>query len=130
MKATFEQKIDHQLKINFDVIKGEVDLETIIQHEKERLQSDKFDENFNTLVDIRGTEFVNFLSDIGKFCEFLDRYTKEANINMARKCAIVTSSPVEAVNSTIFALDFGKRENSFKFKSFSTEEAAIDWLSY
>ena len=130
MGAIFEYKIDHDLKINYDIIKGDVDLNMVIQHEKFRISSEKFDENYNSLVDIRGASFINFMEDIGKFCDFLDSYTQQLNINMERKIALVTSSPSEVVNSTIFALGLKQKGTSLKFESFSTEEAAIKWLSH
>ncbi|QGY44178.1 hypothetical protein GM418_11055 [Maribellus comscasis] len=126
MNAVFKYKIDHELKINYDIIQGEVDLNMVIQHEKTRIQSDKFNEDYNSLIDIRGANFINFMENVGKFCDFLNDYTKR--INMERKCAIVTSTPLEVVNSTVFSLGLKQRGTSLKFESFSSEEAAIKWL--
>lgn len=129
MKTNFEYKIDHELKINFDIIKGEVDLNMLIEHEKIRIKSDKFNQNYNSLIDIRGAKFVNFLDDIDEFCDFLDAYTQQLKLNMERKIALITSNPLEVVNSTIFALGFGKKDSNLEIESFSTEKAAIQWLS-
>ena len=87
MEAVCQYKIDHDLRINYDFIRGEVDLVQIINHERKRICFNKFNQNYNSLVDIRGAIFVDFLNDIQKCCSFLNDFIKE--IDMKRKCAIV-----------------------------------------
>lgn len=127
MKTFLNYSIDHELKINYNVIKGEVNLETVIQHEQNRLSSSEFNEKYNTLVDIRGAKLLNFMEDIGKFVGFFDN--KKDLINLNRKCALVTNTPSELVHATLFSLGMEKKDVKMKFKVFSTIEAAKNWLA-
>ena len=67
------------------------------------------------------------MNDIQKFYGFLDDFTR--GINMKRKCAIITSTPTEVVNSELFAYGLTNMGTTLQFESFSTIKAAIKWLS-
>ena len=128
MDATIiKSKSYKQSKINYDLYIGEISLDAIIFHTKRRLLSFDFNKDFNSLIDIRGAIITNFINDIDRFCNFMKECLKNQNIQ--KKCAIVTSTPVEIVHAEHFANELINRSISLECGHFSSVEAAISWLS-
>ncbi len=128
MKPTIEYRVNHELKINQDIIKGRFTLEEILQHRWTELKKADYNDSYNMLVDIREAELIDFLQRMEEFVSFV----KEVSIdkNMKRKCAFLTSKPIDVVLAEVSKLYLKNLDTGIKIETFSTEEAAIDWLTY
>lgn len=127
MSTNYEYRVDPFLKINYEKIIGEVSILDIIKLKKEIVYSDDYQENYNLIVDIREATFTDFIQNIPQFTEFIIEISKFRNMN--RKCAFLTTKPVDVVNSELVKLNLDKLNIGIKMEIFSTENAALEWLS-
>ena len=84
--------------------------------------------NFINIPNGIDTKYFSPLSDVEKeiFYESIKDLT--ANLNMNRKCAILTDNPQEVVISELFKLRMNQ-SSLMNIKIFSTETAALEWIN-
>ncbi len=97
----------------------------IIDHYNRIAKNNKLPKILNTIIDCREAQFDIKTNEIN--------YTKEAvksALNKYEKIkeAIIIDKPYETAIATLFK-NYNAYLKSYSFKIFSTEEAAINWLS-
>ena len=126
MEKILEYRIDHKRKLIIDTIRGEIQLNELINHEKAKLHDPEHNDTYSALIDIRDSKFLLDKDEKEVVYNFYKEYS--AKINMNRKCAFLTSKPKEVVTSELFKLEVNQF-TEMTFRIFTTEEAAYRWLS-
>lgn len=125
MDKNLSFRIDHTKKIIYNTFKGRINLNDLQDFYKSKINSPDFNSKYSYIADIRGVEFELNLSDKEEMYKTLKGVS---SINEPyKKCAIITSSPQEVVYSEMFQKNI-KNHSSMKFKTFSTEQAAYQWV--
>lgn len=125
MEKILQYKFDHNQKIIYETIRGDIRFIDFIRHEKAKLNDPEHNDSYSLLADIRESRFL--MSDEEKKIVYEMFKKVGSKINMKRKCAIITNKPSEVANSELFRMGMGKF-SPMMFKVFSTEEAAYQWL--
>ncbi len=127
MDPVFEHRANHDLKINYNIIKGDFKFEDFVKDLDKVVHSPDYIDSYNILVDIREANFTDFK----KKSSILVNYFQEtvSLFNMNRKCSFITTKPLEVVHATLLIERLRKLGIQIKFQIFSTEEAAIGWMS-
>ena len=99
MKGYLENHINHELKINYNILIGAVDLNMLLEYLENLVESSEYKDNYNILVDIREAEMPDFLARMDEFINFFK--ASSGAINWSRKCAILTSKVDNVVISEL-----------------------------
>ena len=127
MKSNIENHIDPDLQINYNILKGTVVLDMLLDYLKNLVAAPGYNDTYNVLVDIREGDFPDFFERMDEFIQFFLSSPKE--INWRRKCAIVTANKQHAVISFWLKDKMEKLKFDLFVEVFSTEEAAVKWLT-
>ena len=125
MDKIVEYKFDHKHKVIIDRFKGEILFNDLMNHEKTKLSDPEYNDSYSIFVNIRDATFK--LSDAEKEIMYNLLKKTSTEINMNRKCAFITNTPLEVVNSELFKKNI-KKFAPMNIKTFSTKEAAYLWL--
>ena len=126
MDKILEYRFDHEQKIIYEILKGDITLNELLQLERNKFNDPEHNASYSVILDIREANFR--FSNVEKeiFYESIKDYT--ANLNMNRKCAILTNNPQEVVISELFKLRMSQ-SSPMNIKIFSTETAAMEWIN-
>lgn len=126
MEKIVEYSFDHDKKLIIQRISGKIlleDLDSILEKRKNDLQAN---DSYNVLCDARGVDFSK-LKKAEKELHYNDVIKFAKTINTQRKYAIIAENPKEVVASELFQYNLMKQTN-FDFRTFTTLEAALNWL--
>jgi hypothetical protein len=124
MKYSIE--IDHEWRIIRYKHSGIIHAEEIEEAWGEFLKIKDFTQNgYNLLSDYRDGKFKIPISHLSKMIEFMREIE---GVVKGRKQALIVSHPYSVAGSIIFR-DRVYKEIGFKVKLFSTEPAALKWLT-
>jgi hypothetical protein len=126
MKYSFDLIADHTHRVNINVLKGTINLETFVAHLKRNFANTNYSDQYAILVDIREAELPDFLGKMHEFIDFIQQASKETSLK--RKCAIVTSTPRDVVIGEMLRLRLEEINFDLKVSIFSSREAALYWL--
>lgn len=126
MESYLQNKVDRELQINSNILKGTVDVDLLLNYLKNLVKAPDYNETYNVLVDIREADMPDFYVRINEFIQFFCNTSNEINWN--RKCAIITSNPQQVVLSKLLEYEMDKLSSYLKINVFSTKEAALYWL--
>ena len=124
--AKVKYKFDHKLKIIFERIKGEITFDEIFSYQKNIISDPEYNSSYSIYSDIRDLNFKLSQTEIITMFNLLKEVTSEKNID--KKCAFITNKPQEVVNSELIKFRM-KKFSSINIKTFSTKEAAFQWLN-
>lgn len=127
MNAKFEYHVNHPKKLNHQILRGEIYLSELIQHRREIVYSQDYNDTYNILMDIREATFMDFREKFPHFMDFVKEIGQFRNMN--RKCAFITKNPEHVAYSEIVKLKLKLAEVKIDIEIFSTEEAALDWIT-
>lgn len=122
----FRDIVHHHLKINHEIISGDITLKELIEHRWKFMVQEGFKDYYKILVDIRDANFIDFMDEFPVFINYAKRAS--ACFNLRRKCAFLTSKPEHVAYTEIMKSGLVDIENSYIIEVFSTETAAINWL--
>ncbi len=126
-EKSYSLETDHDNRLIHYRHWGKIIPEDIGKVWEELLENEAFtQEKYNLLSDYRRGEFIASSSDIEMICDIL--YSLE-NILKGKKQALILDSPMNTALSVIFEGKVMKKVG-FIVKVFSTEEAALDWITY
>ncbi len=127
MNPIFDHRADHDLKINYNIIKGDFTIEDFVKNLDKLVLNPEYIDSHNILVDIREADFIDFRKNMSILLDF---FQDTANfLNMNRKCSFVTTKPLDVVHATLLIKKLRKIGIQIKFQIFSSEEAALNWMS-
>jgi hypothetical protein len=126
MDPVFEHRANHDLRINFNISKGDITFMEFVKNLDRVVHHPAYIDTYNILIDIREANFIDFAKNNSVLVDFIDETI--STFNMKRKCAIVTTNPTDVVHATMLIKRFQKMGIRFAFYIFSSEEAALDWL--
>ena len=126
MESHIQNKVDLELQINFNILKGTVGVDNVLNYLKNLVKAPDYHETYNVLVDVCEADMPDFYERINEFIQFFCNTSNE--INWKRKCAILTSNPQQVVISKLLEYEMDKRCSELKINVFSTQEAALYWL--
>ena len=127
MKPTFDHYADHDLKINYNVIKGDFKFEDFVKKLDKVVRNPDYNVSYNILIDIREANFINFMKKSSILIDYFQ--DKLSFLNMNRKCAFLTSKPIDIAHATLIIEKFRIVGFPIKFEIFSSEGIALSWLS-
>ena len=127
MDPIFEHRADHDLKVNYNIIKGDFKFEDFIFYIEKVVHSPGYVDTYNILVDIREANFIDFKKNSSILVDYFSGTIKLFNMN--RKCAFITSKPMDVVYATLLIEKLQKIGIQIKFQIFSSAEAALIWMS-
>jgi hypothetical protein len=127
MNPIFEHRANHDLKVNYNIIKGDFKFEDFVVNLDKVVHNPTYIDSYNILVDIREANFTDFM----KKSSILVHYFQEtvSLFNMNRKCAFVTIKPIDVVHATLLIERLKRIGIQIKFQIFSSEEAALKWIA-
>jgi len=120
-----QYRIDHTEKIIYERFKGKISQEDFINHQESILKDSEYNPSYHTLSDIRDASYT-FSEEI-KSEIFSQMRSLLKNKKSKGKCAFITHKPFEVVDTLTFS-DEMKNSTPVEYKTFSTEEAALEWL--
>ena len=97
-------KFDHERKLIVETLRGGIRASDLIEHEKAKLSNAEHNDSYSVAVDIRDSNFIMTEEEKNLFYKFLKESTAE--INMNRKCALITDKPNEVANSQLFKMRY------------------------
>ena len=128
MNPIIHHRADHDLKINFNTLEGEFSFEELVSKINKIVFQPEYIDSYNILIDIREANFINFHEKVSLL---IDYFVKNSSFfNMNRKCSFITTKPQDVVHATLMIDKIKKTGVQLKFDVFSTEEAALNWMSY
>jgi hypothetical protein len=116
--------IDKEHNLIFEFHSGDLDLEAFISYKTKLIQDINFSPNLNYFIHLKNSIFVNTTNEINEYVNFLE---KNAKIFGKRRLALVTNTPNQVVNTTLFKILCKNTHNIVEI--FSSNEKAINWLS-
>jgi hypothetical protein len=127
MDPIFEHRADHDLKVNYNIIKGDLKFEDFVVNLNKVVHSPAYIDTYNILVDIREANFIDFKKNSSILLDYFSGTTTLFNMN--RKCAFITSKPMDVVYATLLIEKLQKIGIQIKFQIFSSTEAGLIWMS-
>lgn len=127
MDGAVDFYINDELQTKIYILKGTIEIDFLIEKLRIALNQKKFNQTYNILVDIQEAELPDFIGRMYEFIDFCVAVSK--NINMNRRCAILTAKPSDVVVAELLRMRFGKINFELKIGVYSTLEAANDWLT-
>ncbi len=119
--------IDHESKIIRYKQSGSIKMEDMRGAWNEFIKMQEFTKlKYNLLSDLRGGKFQISIERVKDIIEFVRRYE---NIVKGKKQAIIVDDPYSSAASMLFKIDV-YNEVGYNVQLFSTETAALEWLSY
>jgi hypothetical protein len=122
-----------QFKSNYQILKdynivlehhsGPIDVESFINFKHKLSLHTDFKPDLKYFVNLQNVTFDITKNDIHEYANFLGT---NSNIFGERQVALITSTPNQVVNTTLFK--FTNQMKSHAIEIFSTYETAFDWL--
>jgi hypothetical protein len=125
MESILKYRFDHENKLIIESYRGTVGLMHFIEYEKEKTNNPEYNDSYSLFIDIREAIFQFSYEEKKIFYKTIMDIASKMNMN--RKCAFLTTNPLEVASSVLFKLR-AMRLTSLKVEVFSTEEAALNWL--
>lgn len=125
MDAKVEYRFDHEQMITYEIFKGNITLDDLLQHSKKKFNDPGHTDSYAVILDIREAIFKLSEEEKNKFYKAISEYTSDMNMN--RKCAILTNNPQEVVISELFKLKMVQL-SPINIRTFSTTAAALEWI--
>lgn len=116
--------IDKEYNLIIEFHAGDLDLYTFKLFKRKLIKDANFSPNMNYFIHLKNATFTNATSDIKKYVNFLNR---KATVFGKRRLALVTNTPNQVVNTTLFKTLCEDTENTVEI--FSSNERAINWLN-
>ncbi len=116
-----------ELRFNYYKAEGILSPNDISDFLFENKMNPSYKSDHNILVDITDAKFINMWDELEQFAQYVRNDSD--NWTTFRKCAILTSSPVDSVNAQLLKYKVDKLQPRLVIKIFSTEDAAYNWLS-
>ncbi|MBN1158281.1 MAG: hypothetical protein JXA61_02780 [Bacteroidales bacterium] len=110
--------------IIIEVHKGILTLENIIRYRKKQMEDHKFSPDFHILMDMRNVIIAGKPVNVNDYVSF---YLKNKDMMGKRRIAVLTSTPNQVFYTTLF--EQHSEHLTQKTRTFSTEEAALQWLN-
>lgn len=126
MEKKLHYRFDHKNKILHERLKGNISFNDFITYEKKILSDPEYDESYSIFSDIRDAVFVLSAVEVKMILKLMKDATSKNNIH--QKCAFITNNPQDVVNSELIKISMQKF-SPINIKSFSTKEAAYEWLN-
>ena len=127
MKPIFDHRANHDLKINYNTIKGDFIFEDFVKNLDEVVHNPEYIDSYNILVDIREVNFVDFMKNLSILIDYIQ--DKLSFFNMNRKCSFITIKPLDVVYATLMIKRLQSIGIKMKFQVFYSEAAALSWMS-
>lgn len=126
MDTTIDHHVNHALKINYNIVNGEIQFEDFVKDLDKIIYGPQYNDSYNILIDIREANFIDFSKKVFIFVDYIQNNARYFNMN--RKCSFITTKPLDVVHATLLIEKLHKIGFQIKFKIFSTEEAALEWI--
>jgi len=127
MNSTLRYKILEDCGLILEKFVGTINLSDMIVCVSKLFSDKKYDPNYLVLCDIRNANFVFNNNDLSKFIEFSHNAYHKFEVKENRFMALLAHTPKQTALANLYS------EKGFGifgiFKVFSTEEAALDWLT-
>lgn len=120
----FEWKWDEELQVLRVITTGSVTKETISEYYQVIMDNDSLPRDLKILVNPSKGEYSGSIKEVPTLISSLKKAMKLFD---SIQEAIVVTTPYNTVVATLFSRAI--RIPNYSFKIFSTEEAAVDWLS-
>ena len=128
MNPIIHHRANHDLKINFNILDGEFTFEDLLSKVNKIVFHSEYIDAYNILIDIREANFTDFHENVSLL---IDYFVKNSSFfNMNRKCSFITTKPQDVVHATLMINKIQETGVEMKFKIFSSEEAALQWMSW
>ena len=116
--------IDKENNLIFEFHSGDLDLNAFISFKRKLVKDPNFSPNLNYFIHLKNSIFVNKTNEIYEYVNFLE---ENAAIFGKRRLALVTNTPNQVVNTTLFKILCKNTNNNVEI--FSSNEKAINWLN-
>ncbi|HPE75813.1 MAG TPA: hypothetical protein P5210_03730 [Draconibacterium sp.] len=127
MDSIFEHRGDHDLKVNFNVIKGDFKFEDFLKNFDEVVHNPEYNDSYNILVDIREANFIDFTDNVSVLVDYFHETVSFFNMNC--KFSFITTKPLDVVYATLLIEKLRKIGIRITFQIFSSEKAALNWMT-
>lgn len=128
MNPIIHHRADHDLKINFNIVEGEFKFEDLVSKIDEIIFHPEYIDAYNILIDISEASFIDFLENVSLLIDYFNKNSSLFNMN--RKCSFITTKPQDVVHATLMIDKIKKTGVQLNFEVFSTEKAALYWMSF
>lgn len=127
MDPIFEHRANHDLEVNYYIIKGDFKFEDLVKNLDRVVRNPDYNDYYNILFDIREANFTDFMKKNSIIVDYF--HETVSSFNMNRKCSFLTTKPLDVVYATLLIEKLQKIGIKIKFQIFSSEEAALNWMS-
>ncbi|MCU4176239.1 hypothetical protein [Carboxylicivirga sp. N1Y90] len=124
MKKNITYKILPQINIVVEYFSGPIHISDMIAHKKDIIKNIEFYPNINFIADLRDSQLLYTKQELSEYVGFIK---EEKKLNTHRKTAILTSTPQQVAQSTIY--ESLTKDLPIRFKIFSTLQATLEWVS-
>lgn len=122
-----EYKIDHERKITFEKVRGQISFSDLAAYEKAKLSDPDYNHSYAIIADIRGAVFDLSRGEIIRIYKFI--ITNTTKITMKGRFAFIADTPAEVVAADLFRISL-RRFGPVIIEIFTTEEAALQWIAF
>ncbi|MCU4164653.1 hypothetical protein [Carboxylicivirga caseinilyticus] len=124
MKAKTDYILFPECKLVVELYQGSIYVDDILQLKLRSAQDKNYQPDFSVIMDFRPATIVGGSIEVN---EYVTKLKQLPTILGERYVSVLTSKPNEVVVATLFELF--NRELPIVSKIFSTQDAAINWLS-